>query len=78
MSESRNGDHMSVGVEIYNVMEGHHHQMSEVQYIEFAANGDFEMTQIVIDNVDSGFFKLVFIHPTDLEEDPWATEDMSI
>ena len=42
--EGGGGDHLSVSVEIERDedAEEHHNQMSEIQYIEVAANGDFE------------------------------------
>ena len=77
--EGGGGDHLSVSVEIERDedAEEHHNQMSEIQYIEVAANGDFEETKLVIEGVDSGTFKLVFFHPTNLEKDPWPTVDIA-
>lgn len=47
--------------------------MKEIQYMEVRTNASFERTQIEINNVDSGKFKVVFMHPTTLK--PVATED---
>jgi hypothetical protein len=52
--------------------------MGEIQYLEVSANGPFEQTKIEIENLDEGTFKMIYFHPTDLEVDPWATEDISV
>ena len=79
MVEWWGGDHMSVAVEIERDDEAveHHHQMTEVQYFEFFAGGAKERSQLVIDGIDDGTYMLVFMHPTNLDEDPWPTEKIS-
>lgn len=44
--EGWGGDHFSVAVEIErdSDAEEHHHQMAEIQYLEFSANGKFEQS----------------------------------
>lgn len=76
--EGGGGDHFSTSVEIERDEDAdeHHNQMSEVQYIEVAANGEYEQTKLVVEGVDSGSFKLVFFHPTSLDKDPWPTVDI--
>jgi hypothetical protein len=77
--EGGGGDHFSTSVEIERDEDAdeHHNQMSEIQYIEVAANGEFEQTKLVVEGVDSGTFKLVFFHPTSLDKDPWPTVDIA-
>lgn len=48
--------------------------MREVQYLEISANGPFEKSQLVIEGVDEGYYKLIFMHPTNLEELPFVTD----
>jgi hypothetical protein len=77
--EGGGGDHFTVAVEIERAEDApdHFHQMSEIQYLEFSANGAFERTQVVIEGVDEGTYKLVFLHPTDLEAEMYPTGQIS-
>jgi hypothetical protein len=77
--EGTGGDHFSVAVEIERDDDApvHHHQMREIQYLEFSANGPFETSQLVIEGVDEGYYKLIFMHPTDLEATPFMTDVIS-
>ena len=51
--------------------------MGEIQYIEVSANGKFEQSQMVVEGVDEGFYKVVFMHPTNLDADPYLAETIS-
>ena len=51
--------------------------MGEIQYVEVSANGQFEQSQLVIEGVDEGFYKFVYIHPTNLDADPWVSDTIS-
>lgn len=77
--EHNGGDHFSVAVEIErdSDAEDHPHQMAEIQYLEFSANGPFETSQLIVEGVDAGFYKLVFMHPTNLDSTPLVTNATS-
>jgi hypothetical protein len=61
-------DHFIVSVEVEQTsIIGHPHAMKEVQYVEVKADTNFEKSQIIINNVGAGTFKVVFLHPTTLE-----------
>lgn len=53
-------EHFSVGVEIEGKVDGHHHQMKEIQHIAVEPKQIFEKTKIVIESPDSGLFVLAF------------------
>jgi hypothetical protein len=74
--EGWGGDHLSVAVEIERDSDAEEHpsQMAEIQFIGFSANGHFEQSQLVVEGVDEGYYKMVFMHPTDLEYDPYVSE----
>lgn len=77
--EGWGNDHFSVAVEIErdSDAEEHLHQMAEIQYLEFSANGHFERSQLLIDGVDEGYYKMIMMHPTDLEYTPYVSELIS-
>jgi hypothetical protein len=61
-------DHFLVSVEVeQTAVVNHPHAMKEIQYVEVKADTTFEMSQIIINNVGAGTFKMVFMHPTTLE-----------
>lgn len=51
--------------------------MGELQYVEVSVNGEFEQSQMVIEGVDEGFYKAVYIHPTNLDADPWISDTIA-
>lgn len=71
--EGSGGDHLTVSVEIEQdagEMVGHHHAMREVQKVGFYSDAPREKTQIEVSNIDSGTFKLLYMHPTTMEPTP--------
>lgn len=72
--EHNGRDFFTVSVELeQSDIIGHPHAMKEIQYVEVRSNATFERTQLEINKVDSGKFKVVFMHPTTLK--PNATKD---
>jgi hypothetical protein len=65
---------MAVEIERPEGSDYHPHQVVEEQYIEVSAHGDFELTQVIVENVDNGEYMLLFVHPTNLNQDPWPSD----
>ena len=75
--ERKGLDHFTVSVMVeQSDIVGHYHAMKEIQLLGVHMNATFERTQLEINNVDSGKFKLVFMHPTTLK--PVPTNDFII
>jgi hypothetical protein len=62
---------MSVAVEIEQAepVPDHHHAIKEVQKLTVDVFNQFDTVRFTIDNMDEGYFKVIFTDPAKDEED---------